>query len=259
MQQTISRYIPILAVLLIAFLFIQTLTSLKAYRYIGGDNVPSNVITVSGVGEVFASADVATFSFGVEATASTVEAAQAQVTEGMSSSLEVLKQFGIEERDIKTQNYQVFPQYEYGNGVCNEFRCGPTGQTLTGYRASQSVFVKVRDLAEAGSIVGALGEAGATNISGLSFTIDDEDELKREARQMAIAEAKEKAKVLADDLGVRLVGIVSFSENEWGTPMPFYAKAESFDSSMAQGSAAPQLPSGENTVTSQVNIVYEIR
>jgi uncharacterized protein YggE len=220
--------------------------------------MPSNVITVSGEGEVFAPADVATFTFGAQATADTVDQAQTQVTQKVDASLEALEQFEIAERDIKTENYQVYPRYEYQNGICDGVRCGPSTQVLIGYEASQTISIKVRNLADAGSVIGAVGAAGATNISGLTFTIDDEDELKREARQSAIAEAKEKAEVLAEDLDVRLVRIVSFNENEWGGPTPMYARAESADS-MSMGGGAPTLPTGENTIVSNVSITYEIR
>jgi uncharacterized protein YggE len=96
-------------------------------------------------------------------------------------------------------------------------------------------------------------------VSGLTFTIDDEDKLNADARDKAIADAREKAEVLADQLGVSLVRIVGFSENDGGyTPM--YMKREvALMSADAAGGAAPELPMGENKIISRVSVTYEIR
>ena len=99
---------------------------------------------------------------------------------------------------------------------------------------------------------------GASNVSGLSFSIDDEELLKEDARKLAIDDAKENAEILAGNLGVKLVRIINFSESGY---FPIYrqkfsAEAVSMD---GIGGVAPEIPTGENKIISQVNIVYEIR
>src|SRR5690606_38170187 len=100
---------------------------------------------------------------------------------------------------------------------------------------------------------------GVTDIYGPNFTVDDETELKREARQKAIEDARAKARQLADDLDVRLVRVVSFSENGGGY-YPMFARGAAMDMAVSsEAKAAPELPTGENTITSYVTITYEIR
>jgi uncharacterized protein YggE len=96
-------------------------------------------------------------------------------------------------------------------------------------------------------------------MSGPNFTIDKEDVLKEQARKMAIDEAKEKAEKLSKDLGVKLVRIVSFSENNGGYGMPMYYDKEMSAVSSAGRAPAPELPTGENKIISNVTITYEIR
>lgn len=219
-------------------------------------------ISVTGKGEVFAKPDVATFSFSIEAKEGDATTAQNKVSEKMDAILGYLAENGVEEKDIKTEYYNLSPWYEYPEVVCTAWSCPQQEPKLKGYQVSQSVSVKVRNTEKAGELLTAVGERGAMNVSGLSFTIDDEDSLKAEARELAIADAKEKASILAGNLGVRIVRMTGFWEEE-NYPMPYYGmgggdmmvKAES-----AMMDARPaEVPMGENTVTSRVNISYEIK
>lgn len=247
--------------LLSAFLFIATVRGIKELRYVGGGVPVTNTVTVSGEGEEFAVPDIATFSFGVIEQAKTVEAAQKTATEKMNAVLDYLKGEGIEDKDIRTTGYNVYPRYDYVQEVCTALRCPPGRQVLLGFEVSQNVEVKVRDTEKAGKLLSGVGEWGANNISGLTFTVDDEEKLHRDARAEAIEDARSKAEQLADDLDVRLVRVVSFSESGPGMPYPIlFAK----DAAMGMGGAergetAPSIPTGENRIVSTVNITYEIR
>lgn len=247
--------------LLAAFLFVKTVSEIRAYSYIGGGVPVSNTITVSGEGEAFVVPDIATFSFSVTEEAKTVVEAQKTATEKMNAALALLKDAGIEEKDIKTTGYNIYPQYDYIRSICNEFSCPPGRQELRGYQVSQTVSVKVRDTEKAGQILTDIGGVGVTNVSGLTFTVDDEDEPLRAARKQAIDKAETKAKELARDLGVRLVRVVSFSE---GVNQPYYARG--LDMAVMEttadgigGAPAPDIPAGENRIVSNVSITYEIR
>ncbi len=252
------KYAPILVLVLTAFLFMQLVSSIKEYRYIGGAGYP-NTISVSGEGEVFAVPDVASFTFSVSYTGKTVGEAQDFVTERINKAIEKVKSFGIEDRDIKTLDYSAYPKYEYNQIVCVTYPCPPGRSELVGYEVNQTISVKVRDTDKAGEILGSLGSTGATNVSGLSFTIDDEETLKAEARKMAIEDAREKARQLSKDLKVKLVKIVSFSESG---DYPIYYKSEmalGMGGDQALPESRPNLPTGENRIVSNVTIVYEIR
>lgn len=259
LHRKIGNAIFLVVLLLGAFLFIKTVSEIKAYSFIGGGVPVSNTITVSGEGEVFAVADTAQFTFSVKEEADTVDVAQENATIKMNTALGLLEEAGIEDKDIKTTAYNVYPRYEYVREACTEFRCPPGKQELRGYEVTQSVSVKVRDTEKAGKVLADIGSAGVTNVSGLNFTIDDEEDLKQDARAIAIENAEVKAKQLAKDLGVKLIRVVSFSENR---EQPYYAR--SFDMAFAVeesavGGSVPELPVGENKITSQVNITYEIR
>ena len=117
---------------------------------------------------------------------------------------------GVEDKDVKTSGYALNPKYRYEQGVCTQWGCPNGKQILEGYTVNQTVTVKVRDTAKAGDLISSVGTKGATNISGLSFTIDDDEKLKREARELAIKDAKENAAKLAEDLGVHTLRNIDF-------------------------------------------------
>lgn len=238
--------------------FVQILIGLREYKYIGAGVSATNTIVVSGEGEVFAVPDIATFSLSVTEEAKDVEDAQTEATRKTNDIIDYLKSSGVGKKDIKTTNYNVYPRYEYretsSSGVIR-----PGGErVLVGFEVTQSLSVKVRDTDKAGEILSGVGTRGATNVSGLSFTIDDEDDLKDEAREMAIDDAKDKAEALAKDLGVDLIRIVGFNEGG-GFDGPVYARAESVSFDNAIGGGVPDIQVGENKITSNVTITYEIR
>lgn len=259
-KRNIYRALLVLMVILSLYFVVRLGSELKAYNLMGASD--SHTITMTGHGEVSAVPDIASVNFTITRQAKTVQVAQQQVTEVETKALTFLKESGVEEKDIKTANVSYNPQYSYVNasGVpCPNWNCPGGKQVIIGYEASESVTVKVRKTDDAGKIIEGLGVVGVTNLNGPDFTIDDEDELKGEARRQAIAEAKEKAEALAKDLGVKLGRVSSFSES--GNFPIYYAKdARMATEGMATNQAsAPQLPTGENLVTVDVTITYEIR
>jgi hypothetical protein len=249
--------------LLALFLLAATVYVFQSYRFIGSGVSATNTITVTGEGEVSAVPDIATFSITIQERAEEVEDAQTTATENTNAIIAYLEEQGIEDKDIKTTGYNVYPRYEYTERVCTvEGYCPPGEQVLAGYEVSQSIEVKVRDTEKAGALLSGVGSLGASQVSGLSFTIDDEDELQADARQEAIDDAREKAETLASQLGVRLVRIVGFNESGYE---PYYAYGRggaemAMDASVKlQAAPAPQLPTGENEIISNVTVTYEIR
>ena len=136
--------------------------------------------------------------------------------------------------------------------------CPPSRQVLNGYTASHNVTVKVRDTSKVGDALAAAGDKGATNISSVTFTMDDPNAPAEEARAKAIADAKAKAKALAKELGIKLVRVVSFTDNtQPGYPMPVAYGMAGKDLAVAE--SAPTLPTGENKTKVNVTVIYEIR
>ena len=215
---------------------------------------------MSGAGEIFAVADTATFSVTVRETAKQVKDAQDAATKKGNDIIAYLKAQGIEEKDIKTIDYSVQPQYEWTRAACSsEGFCPPGRQVLTGFQVSQTLSVKVRDTKKAGELLSGVGTRGASEVSGLSFTIDDEDALNAQARDEAIADAQKKAEELADSLGVTLVRVVGFQESTSPYP-PMYAYGMgSAERAMDLKASVPEVPVGENKIVSNVTITYEIK
>lgn len=251
------KVLAILVLITSIFMVFKTIGAYKENAFIGQDTV--NTISFSGKGEVFATADIATFNFSVTEEAATTAKAQEMSAEKINKALTYLKDQGIEDKDIKTNNYNVYPRYEWRDTTIGGRWVQNGERVLVGYEVSQSVTVKVREIDNAGTLLSGIGEIGVNNISGLTFSIDDEDALNREARKLAIEDAQAKAEQLASDLGVKLVRIVNF--NEAGVPQYYndmMYKSES--AAMGTGGAiAPEIPLGENTITSNITITYQIK
>lgn len=243
--------------LLALFLFSKTISEIKGWGLIGKDVAPQTTITVSGTGDVVVKPDIATFSFSIEEESLVVGGAQDQVAKTEKEVLAFLEKAGVSKGDVKVSGYNIYPRYEY-RGASSVYPYQNGKQVLVAYVVTESVEVKVRKISDAGKIIGSMGELGVTNISGLTFSVDKQTEVEKQAREKAIADAKVSAKSLAKDLGVSLVRIVSFSESG-SYPRPMYY-AKSAEMGMASADiATPELPSGTNKITSNVSITYEIR
>lgn len=228
-------------------------------------------INVEGVAEVTAVPDVGVFSFSVEAENMEVSEAQKESGEKINDIMNFLKtEGGVEEKDIKTTGYNTYPRYEWEypetlSSFCPSGRCGDRERVLKGYVVTQSVTVKVRETDKAGQLIAGVGSRGVTNLSGLSFEVDDIEGKKEEVRLLAIADAREKAKRLAGELDVRLGDIISFNDNaNGGYPMPMYeTKAVAMDMPMGgeveEMAFAPEISVGEDEISARVTITYEIK
>lgn len=218
------------------------------------NTVPTyNIITVNGEGEVFAVPDIATFSYTVRTSAADVATAQTDATAKINAATEAVRALGVEDKDIKTTNISTQPKYKFGYYTW-EAKENP----IVGYEVAQTTEVKLRATDKTGEFVAKLAELGITEVSGPNFTVEDEDALKEEARSKAIEDAKAQAERLAADLGVRLVRITSFYDNNDGGAYPMaYEAADMMMSTKAV--PAPTVSTGENKITASVSITYEIR
>ncbi len=211
----------------------------------------TNTVSFSGEGKVLAKPDVAVVDFSIVTEAATSKAAQDANSEKSNKVTDFLKKQKIEDKDIKTTSYNIYPQYEYpryGGGV----------PKIKGYQVSQTIEIKVRDLESVSSILDGIVTAGANQVGNLNFKIDDPEKLKAEARAKAIADAKKKAGELKDQVGIRLGKIVNFSEGVAGYPVPMYESAM-LSKGVGVGGGGPSVPSGENEITVDVIITYQIK
>ena len=226
------------------------------------DSEPSigNVITVDGEGKATAIPDIATISFTVTGEGKNASAAQEEATKKINVAVALLKNKAIEDKDIKTTSYNVSPKYIYPQ-PCYNGPCVYDEQRVIGYTVTQTTEVKVRKTGEVGDILTALGDAGISMLYGPNFTVEDPETVMATARKEAIAKARAKAEILADDLGVTLVRVVNFYENGGGYPIPYYSRdAVGMGGAVTmEAKVAPEVPVGENEIISRVSVTYEIR
>lgn len=241
------------------FLYGKTMVAFKDSGIWGRDGYPDNTISIEGYGEVNAIPNIAEFSFTVSERSESSEEAQRLATTKINEVTESLIENGIEETDIKTISYNIYPNYSYINSrMCIEGNCPDVREpVITSYEVSQTTSVKIREVDMAGDFIALVGQQGVSNVSGLNFVVDDREVLEQEAAALAIADAKENAYKIAKELGVKLVRIVGYYESYDGGPMPY--GGDSFMMKAEVASMSPNISTGESTVSKSVNITYEIK
>ena len=208
----------------------------------------SNTVSFSGEGKVLAKPDVAVVDFSIVTEAATSKAAQDDNSAKSQNVVDFLNEQKIEEKDIKTTGYNIYPKYSYPRGESPK---------ITGYRVEQTIKVKVRDLGSVSSVLDGVVTVGANQVGNLSFEIDEPEKLKAEARAKAIADVKKKADELKGQIGIKLGRIVNFSEGVSGYPVPMLYERSM--SSGGIGGGGPSVPSGENEIIVNVMITYQIK
>lgn len=240
-----------------------------------GQPIPS--IRVTGNGEVTVSPDIARFSFSISKDAKTIAEARNEVATIGNDLIAKLKAAGIDEKDIKTENISTYPKYENravadksclsaavpeGGAIAPMISCAPAyNSVVVGYTVTTNYSVKVRDLDKVSAIATLLTDAKLFSLNGPDFTVDDMQAVSNQAREEAIEDAKEQAKILSMQLGVRLGKIVDFQVDGGYNPAPMYYDRAMMSSAGLKQEAAivPELPAGETTVKTQVSITYRIR
>jgi uncharacterized protein YggE len=260
-NKKISIAVLILIIIISLFTLAKFVNEIKKSEYIGRGNQPANTISVSGTGEVLAVSDIATIDINLSKDGKTTKEAQSLLNDSITKVLNYLKDQKIEDKDIKSEYGGMSPKYSYNATpmICYSYPCPPTKDpVIIGYTATQSIAVKIRAVDSASDIRTGLANLGVTDMSGPTFSIDNEDTLKDQARAKAIIDARGKAEVLAKELGVKLGKVTNFSENQNGYPIMYDAKA-AMGGATSESTPAPILPKGENKITSDVTITYEIR
>lgn len=210
----------------------------------------SDVITVTGTGDAYATPDIGLIDISVLTQDKVVSTASDENSKKMNDIIAYVKGAGVEEKDIKTINFNISPIYSY------ESRTGK--RNLDGYQVSQSLEVKIRDLSKVGDIISNATSLGANDISSLTFIVDNDELVKEQAKSLAIADAKTKAKNLEKELGIKLGKIVNFSEGTYPSPTYAYGLGGAMEMKSAS-SISPTIQTGQNKVTSNVTITYSIR
>ncbi len=209
------------------------------------EDAPKQSITVHGTGRITMKPDTATFSVGIEATARRAGAAMEEASSKMAAIIAALKKEGVADDDLTTTQLSLNPTYDYDSGK--------SSPTLTGYSATQSLSVKSRALGKAGSLIDASVDAGANQVAGIAFSVDDPTDATDKARTAAVDDARRRAEALAKAAGVNLGRVTSISETGGNVPPPIFYGRDA-------AAAAPETPiqPGTTELTVEVDVVFAI-
>jgi len=247
-KKIIMTFVGVLIVYLIFYIGTLIRNNIQEYNYIGKTDRSERMITVTGYGKITGTNDIAVTTLGYSNTALKVSDAQKDNKKVMDGIMADLKAMEIDPKDLQS-DYNIYPEYDYID----------SGRNFKGYRVTSNITVKIRDLSKIEDVLSLAGKYGANQISGLQFTIDDTQNLKAQAREKAIADAKEKAKKLSDDLGVRVLSVVSYNEYESSDYYPMTSSKYLYGEAVGLGGGGvADVASGSQDVSINVNITYEI-
>ena len=206
-------------------------------------------IWVAGEGTIDLEPDLALLNVGVEVQAKTVSEARNKAAAAMDAVIAAVKRRGLTDSDIQTASFNIWPRYDYVEGV----------QTLAGYRVSNSATIKMRDLDSVGDIIDDVAEAGgdATRINGIDFTVEDPTPFLADLREAAVKNATDKAQHYADLIGASLGGLFYLTETGGASPPTPVARAE-FVSADTSGLAKTSVSGGELTLRMTVQAAFAI-
>ncbi|MBC8275966.1 MAG: SIMPL domain-containing protein [Chloroflexi bacterium] len=206
---------------------------------------------VTGEGKTMATPDVVLLSLGIEAEAKTVAQAQQDAAAAMDGVMKALKSNGVAEKDIQTQTFSIYPVRKW---VKDDQR-----EIITGYRVTNIVVAKIRQVDKAGTIIDDVAEVGGnlTRIDSIGFTVDDPTPYYKEARAKAIGDAIEKAKQMAQVANIKLGKLLYISEGTSYMP-PVIVRDYAMKAEGAAPAPTPISP-GELEVQVTVQMVYDIR
>lgn len=205
------------------------------------------LLSVSASADAKRVPDVASISTGVVTQAAEANAAMRANAVQMDRMMAAIRAAGIAERDVQTSGISLNPQYNYRDNA---------PPTITGYQASNTVSITVRDLSKLGKVLDTLVEQGANQVNGPSFEVDKPDEAYDEARVSALKKAQSRAQTYADALGLKVRRIVSISEGGSSMPRPMpMMRMMAADADMAKETSVSP---GETTLSVNLDVVFEL-
>ncbi len=218
----------------------------------GTDGRPVNNITVSAMGKVSVTPDIVTFYTSYNTKKNTIKEVQEDLNRNNNSIIRALKEKGIQEKDIQTIDFNIQPTYRWESNTNRRLEDGHTGKS--------TIYVKVRDTAKAGEIIDSSVTAGANEVTNITFTIDNNEKPKSEARKKAAEAAKKKADELASGSGVGLGGLIAISETTYDySPITYRSNYNYADASFKTASQEmPAIAAGSLEVTVNVSATYGI-
>lgn len=214
----------------------------------GPDRMPPR-ISVTGEGEATMAPDIALLTISVMREAKTARDALTANNDAMAAVIAAIKSSGVAENDLQTTGIQINPRYDYPQKPD-----GGQEAVLAAYQVTNTLTVRIRDIAKTGEILDKSVSLGVNQGGGIAFSNENPAQAREEARKLAVADAIAKAKTLAEAAGVSLGNVLEISEMSFASPPMPLAQAK-FRADLA---AAP-VEAGENAYRVQVNMIYEFK
>lgn len=248
LSELVSKALFTSAFILIILLVVR-ISGLSVPLYVTTSSVSSE-LSVIGEGKVDVVPDTAYVDMGVSFdSAATAQEAQNKLSEQSNKIVAAMKAFGIPAENIKTSNYSVSPNYIYDGGKSRQ----------NGFVGNSTITVKTDKIDSAGQIIEAATKAGATQVGSARFVVDKPENYREQARDKAIANAKEQAQKLASSLGITLGRITNVVESTGGSQPPIMYALDKAQSAPAAGGAVANIEPGQQTISSTVTLFFEKR
>lgn len=244
-----EKIIPPVITILIFFLILFVYTKLAGPISFSVNSVSTqktDSFNVTGEGKVTATPDLGVVNLGVHADGTTVQDSQNQLNSSINRVTEAVKKLGIDQKDIKTQNYNINPKTDFTQN-----------QKITGYSADTNLQIKVRQVDKANSVIDAATQAGANQVGGVDFQVEDRTKFEDQARTLAVEDAKKKAQAASKIAGFSLGKIINYQEGFNGSilPRPIYGTT----ANVSSDKVATQVEPGTNEIVMDVTLSYEVR
>lgn len=244
MKTAASFTIPILAFFVLLFVYTKLAGPLP-FSVNSVTTAKTDTFNVSAEGVSEAKPDIALVNAGIQAQGNSVKSAQDQINLSINKVSDAVKKLGVDQKDIKTSNYNINPTYDYQSQT----------QRITGYSASTNLTIKVRNIDLVNQVIDTATANGANQVGGVSFDVDDKTKAENEARQKAVAAAKKKAEDAAKIAGFKLGRMVNYSESFAPNVRPYPMMAAGAPGVAKQDTAVEP---GSSEITVSVTLSYEI-
>lgn len=237
--------------LLIALVCLVSIIKLTELKDILKNKNPKNTIGITAQGKVMAVPDMATVNLGVLTQGLDPSKIQEENSKKIEKIIEYIKSQGISKDDIATSQFNIYPQYNYEGGKNN----------IVGYQLNQTITVKIKGVDKTtenlSKILKASIAQGVNEVSGVNIGFSEPDDLKQNARKLAIENAKSKAEDLAKTAGLKLGKVVSINEDAYDSmPTPYYRE---MGMGMGGGSASPSIEPGTQDIVANMTVVFEVK
>lgn len=213
-------------------------------------NQEKEKLSISAEGKIEATPDIAIINLGVLTEGKDSKTVKDENSKKINAIIEALGKQGIEKKDMKTLQLDLQPKYDWSNGK----------STLSGYTLRQQLEVKVRDISKAGDVFSEAANLGSNEISNIRYDFSNPEDLKQEARKLALDNAKIKAEELATTAGIKLGKLINFYENNVYVPYASYDYGGlGMEKVETVNAVAPNLQSGSKEIIANISVTYEIK